>query len=59
LLYGHSLTGDEMAKEKRYVDPMEELIVGCLGRILLIGMAFGAAVVLAIWGIVELCQEIF
>ncbi|QWT30089.1 membrane protein [Streptomyces phage TunaTartare] len=48
-----------MAKEKRYVDPMEELIVGCLGRILLIGMAFGAAVVLAIWGIVELCQEIF
>ncbi|UUG69519.1 hypothetical protein SEA_SHAM_219 [Streptomyces phage Sham] len=48
-----------MAKQKRYVDPMEELIAGCLGRILLIGMAFGAAAVLAIWGIVELCQEIF
>ncbi|AXH49330.1 hypothetical protein HWB76_gp070 [Streptomyces phage Blueeyedbeauty] len=43
-------------KKREYQDPAEELIIGCLGRILLIGILLGAVFVGAIWGLVELFQ---
>lgn len=43
-----------MSKKTR--DPVEDAFWGCVGPILVVGMAFGAVLVGVIWGLVELFQ---
>ena len=46
-----------MTKKTR--EPVEDLVYGCLGPILLMGMVMGAAFVGIVWGLVELFQWMF
>ncbi|AXG66299.1 hypothetical protein SEA_ANNADREAMY_214 [Streptomyces phage Annadreamy] len=48
-----------MSRDRFKMDPLEELVYGCLGYILLVGIVFGALLVGAIWGLIEFFQWVF